>query len=158
MEKEVKKQSWLEEVHEGGDGPHWTVVPSNKTKNKWMNERMHGYLLNCITDDYAVFTNTAKYLISAWEEMFNNERGNAIKIYACTCLLLYSWGQHNGDHNECGLPAYLTITLPEVTAIISVNSCYCIQSVLKQTKFLSLKHNLNNKPLWMLPVMTSDCH
>ena len=30
LEKEVKKQSWLEE---GGEGPHWTVVPFEKKNN-----------------------------------------------------------------------------------------------------------------------------
>jgi hypothetical protein len=28
------KQSWLEEVHWRGEGPHWTVVPSKKKENK----------------------------------------------------------------------------------------------------------------------------
>jgi len=30
LKKEVKKQGWPGEVHQGGEGPHWTVVPSKK--------------------------------------------------------------------------------------------------------------------------------
>jgi hypothetical protein len=29
-EREVNKHSWLREVREGGEGPHWTVVPSKE--------------------------------------------------------------------------------------------------------------------------------
>jgi hypothetical protein len=32
--KRGKKQSGLGEVHEGGKGPNWTVVPSEKKKKK----------------------------------------------------------------------------------------------------------------------------
>jgi len=64
-----------------------------------MNESMHGHFLNYMTNDYSLFTNTSKYLISATEEIFNTERGNAIEIYVRTCLLLHSWVRHNGDHN-----------------------------------------------------------
>jgi len=32
--KEVKKQSWLGEVHYEGEGPQWTVVPSKKKKKR----------------------------------------------------------------------------------------------------------------------------
>jgi hypothetical protein len=32
-EKGVQKQRWLEEVREGFEDPHWTIVPSQK-KNK----------------------------------------------------------------------------------------------------------------------------
>jgi len=34
LEKEVKKQGCPGEVHQGGEGPHWTVVPSKKKKKK----------------------------------------------------------------------------------------------------------------------------
>jgi len=35
-EEEVKKQSWLGVVQLEGEGPHWTVVPSErKKKKKW---------------------------------------------------------------------------------------------------------------------------
>jgi hypothetical protein len=62
-----------------------------------MNERKHGYLLNYISDDYFLFTNTSMYLISV-EEIFNIENGNAIKIRVCTYLLLCSQVLNNGDH------------------------------------------------------------
>jgi len=32
LEKEAKKHKWLGEVHEGGKGLHWTVVPLKKKK------------------------------------------------------------------------------------------------------------------------------
>jgi hypothetical protein len=35
----VKKQSWLGEVHKGGEGPHWTVVSSRKKNNNNNNNR-----------------------------------------------------------------------------------------------------------------------
>jgi hypothetical protein len=34
LEREVKKQSCLGEIHEGGEGLHWTVLPSKKKKKK----------------------------------------------------------------------------------------------------------------------------
>ena len=39
MESEVKKQSWLGEVHYGGEDLHWTVVPSKKMKKKKKKEK-----------------------------------------------------------------------------------------------------------------------
>ena len=34
MEREVKKQSWLGEVHIEGEDPHWTVGPSKKKEEE----------------------------------------------------------------------------------------------------------------------------
>ena len=35
LEREVKQQSWLGEVHQGVKGLHWNVVPSKKKKMKY---------------------------------------------------------------------------------------------------------------------------
>jgi hypothetical protein len=32
LEREVKEQSGLGEIHSGGKGPHWTVVPLREKK------------------------------------------------------------------------------------------------------------------------------
>ena len=34
LERDVKKQRWLEEVHEGDEDPLWTVVSEKKKKKK----------------------------------------------------------------------------------------------------------------------------
>jgi len=34
LEKELKKQRSLVDVYQGGEGPHWTVVPSKKKEKK----------------------------------------------------------------------------------------------------------------------------
>jgi hypothetical protein len=34
LEREAKKHRCLREVHEGGKGPHWTVVPLKKKKKQ----------------------------------------------------------------------------------------------------------------------------
>jgi hypothetical protein len=30
LDREVKKHSWMGEVSEGGEGPHWTILPSKQ--------------------------------------------------------------------------------------------------------------------------------
>ena len=34
LEREVKKQRWIGEVHSRGEGPRWTVVLSKKEEEK----------------------------------------------------------------------------------------------------------------------------
>jgi hypothetical protein len=48
-----KKQNWLGEVQQGGEGPHWTAGPSKKKKKKKKKkkeeeeEEKKSYILNC---------------------------------------------------------------------------------------------------------------
>ena len=68
LEREVKKQYWLGEVHQGSEDPYWTIVPSRKRKEE--EEEEGGWWLDLVLDKN-IRRKTPKFWVR-WERIYSS--------------------------------------------------------------------------------------